>query len=71
MMTVQPAMAAAMTADRPTAPMPKMAMELPGRGFWAVHDCAGAGLNSAAERRENLQRQITVDGDYIAVVGKA
>ena len=57
-MVVQPTALAAMTAARPTEPQPKMAMLEPAGGLSALMHRAGAGLDAAGERTEQLQRHV-------------
>ena len=54
MIVVHPMTRAAMTAARPTAPAPVMAIEEPA-GAQLVQDGPGTGLQSAPERGQDLQ----------------
>src|SRR5579885_2161926 len=57
MMGSQPAIFAAIRADRPTAPTPKTAKPSPGFGLITLNT-APAGLAAAGERAEQLDRRI-------------
>lgn len=61
---VQPAMRAAMSADSPTVPVPKIAMLEPASGPEGSEHRTGAGLDATAERRHDLERDVRVKLDH-------
>ena len=63
-------MRAAMTAASPTAPVPKMAMLAPSNGQ-RVHHRPGPGLHPAAQRSQELQRQVSGNLDGLRSVASA
>jgi hypothetical protein len=71
MIVVHPATTAAMTADSPTVPVPNTAMLVPGRRSQRVEDGAGARLDPAPERRDDVERRRRVELGHVASVAIA
>ena len=69
MIVVAPAAWAAITALSPTAPAPVTAKLAPAPTSSARQHRAGAGLDAAAQRAEQLQRRVVADLDGVDLVG--